>query len=89
MLHRHLLRTVAAECVDALLRYLATDNVTGVEEGEGEEGGVPSPLIDVAAGPLGAAQRAAITTQLQPDIRPTIRAAVDKLNGSSLEVGQD
>jgi hypothetical protein len=88
MLHRHLLRSVAAECVDALLRCLAVDSTAGIEEAEedGEGGGQLFPLVDAAAGPLSAAQRAAIMKQLPPDVRPAISAAADKLSGSNLEV---
>ncbi|KAI3438673.1 hypothetical protein D9Q98_001094 [Chlorella vulgaris] len=90
MLHRHLLRSVAAECVDALLRCLAVDSTAGIEEAEegGQGGGQLSPLVDAAAGPLSAAQRAAIMKQLPPDVRPAISAAADKLSGSSLELFQ-
>jgi hypothetical protein len=85
VLQRHLMRTVGAECVDALLRFLAADALAAEDE---EEGGaaVASPLTDAAAGPLSAAQRTVIIKQLQPDVKPAVSAAVDKLSGSSLEV---
>lgn len=84
VLQRHLLRGVGAECADALLRYLAADAVAA--GGEGEEAGGDAALSDAAAGPLSAAQRASILKQLQPDVKPTVSTAVDKLSGSSLEV---
>jgi hypothetical protein len=86
VLHRHLLRTLGADCVDALLRFLAADGGIG-EEGEGEEGAAPSPLVDAAAGPLSAAQRATILKQLPPDVKPAVADAIDKLGGGSLQVG--
>ena len=83
---RHLLRTVGAECVDALLRFLAADALAAEEEEEEGGAAVASPLMDAWAGPLSVAQRTVIMKQLQPDVKPAVSTAVDKLSGSSLEV---
>lgn len=86
VLHRHLLRSAAADCVDALLRYLAADEVAASEqEQEGQEGGEGAAGAS-AAGPLAPAERAAILKRLHPDVKALATTAVDKLNGSSLEV---
>lgn len=85
MLQRHLLRGAGAECVDALLRYLAADAAAGEGE-EGGEGGGDAALTDASAGPLAAPQRAAILKHLAPDVKPAASAAVEKLGGASLEV---
>lgn len=83
VLQRHLLRSAGAECVDALLRYLAADSAA--EEAEEGQGGDPA-LADASAGPLSAAQRAAVLKELPPDVKPAASAAVEKLGGTSLEV---
>jgi hypothetical protein len=86
-LQRHLLRTTAADCVDALLRYLAADLASAEEEGEpaGAEGGAAPG----GAGALAPAERAAIVKQLGPDLKPAVSAALEKLAGASLEVGRE
>ncbi|GAB4816872.1 hypothetical protein N2152v2_003918 [Parachlorella kessleri] len=79
-LDRHLLRSAAADCMDALLRYLAAD--LALDEGQeaqqqqGEAGG---------QGPLSPGDRATIVKQLGPDVKPAASAALEKLGGSSLE----
>lgn len=83
VLARHLLRTAAADCVDAVLRYLAADEAAAGEGGE-EEGG--EGLGEAAAGPLPPAQRAAILKRLAPDVKGPTTVAVDKLSGSSSQV---
>ena len=85
VLQRHLLRSAGAECVDALLRYLAADSAA-VEAGQEGEGGGDPALTDASAGPLSAAQRAAVLKDLPPDVKPAASAAVEKLGGASLEV---
>lgn len=87
VLQRHLLRGAGAECVDALLRYLAADSVAAEAGQEGEGGGGPA-LTDASAGPLSTAQRAAVLKDLSPDVKPAASAAVEKLGGASLEVGR-
>lgn len=87
VLQRHLLRSAGAECVDALLRYLAADSVAAEAGQEGEGGGDPA-LTDASAGTLSAAQRVAVLKDLSPDVKPAASAAVEKLGGASLEVGR-
>eukprot|EP00887_Chlorella_sp_A99_P000841 scaffold5.g841.t1 len=81
VLHRHLLRTVAAEVADALLRYLTADEAAASEAEGGDEAAGGGP----AAGPLTPAQRAAVLKRLQPDVKAPVTTAVDKLGGSCLE----
>ena len=85
VLQRHLLRSSGAECVDALLRYLAADSAA-VEAAEEDGSGGDPALTDASAGPLSAAQRAAVLKDPPPDVKPAASAAVEKLGGASLEV---
>lgn len=84
-LQRHLLRTTASDCMDALLRYLAAD-LPSKEESNESKGAGGATEGEAAAGPLPAAERAAIVKQLGPDVKGAASAALEKLGGASLEV---
>ncbi|KAL4425678.1 hypothetical protein ABPG75_009694 [Micractinium tetrahymenae] len=85
-LQRHLLRGAAAECADALLRYLAADDEEAQGAGGGAEGG--APLGDAAGGALLPAQRSTVLKHLGPDVKGAATSMVDKLNGGSVEAFQ-
>ena len=83
-LDRHLLRSTAADCMDALLRYLAADLAS--DEGQEAQQAQQQQGEAGAQGPLSPGDRAAIVKQLGPDVKPAASAALEKLGGSSLEV---
>ena len=81
MVRRHLLRTLGAECTDALLRHLAAD-LAGAEE---EEGGAAGAAARAASGgALSPGERTSIARQLAPDVRPAVSAALEKAGGADL-----